>query len=235
MSGIPIQVGRIKKNKRGSDRYVDGDTLCEPPVGKSIRTARGVRTEMSKKEVTAANVRSASNQTLLRIRARNIRSVYELLRRSQIHYDKVHSLYESKEGDGDNDSIIKEQRGYVALHGRVFDDLRALVERSPRSKSAWKKCNKGCGSGRRMFLEPDAAIEQKLSRRADEEAKGAHGPEASTRLERSTPVLLYPKQYATDFAHLQRELDVKYHVFLEPSRTKNWSRHVPTSLNLGTW
>ena len=64
--------GKIKKNKRGSERYADGVTLREPRVGSSVRTARVVRTEMSK-EVTAANVRDTSTLTLPRIRARNIR------------------------------------------------------------------------------------------------------------------------------------------------------------------
>ena len=75
MSRIPVQGGRIKKNKRGSDHYVDGVTLCEPDVGSSVRIAHAVRTEMSKEEVTAANVRDASTLTVLRSRARSIRSV----------------------------------------------------------------------------------------------------------------------------------------------------------------
>ena len=49
MNRIHVQGGRIKN--RGSDRYVDGITLCEPDVGGSIRTARAVRIEMSKEEV----------------------------------------------------------------------------------------------------------------------------------------------------------------------------------------
>ena len=69
MSGIPVQDGRITKNKRGSDRYVDGMALCELGIGESIRTARVVRIEMSKEEITAANVRNASTLTLLRFRA----------------------------------------------------------------------------------------------------------------------------------------------------------------------
>ena len=133
------------KNKRGADRYVDGVTLRELEIRISIRTAGAVRTEMSKEEATAANVRDASTLTLLQIRARNIRSVYESLWRCHVDGVKVPFLYNSKEGDGDEDSRIQELRDYVAQHVRVVEDLRANVERSSRSKAAWKKCNKGGG------------------------------------------------------------------------------------------
>ena len=77
MSGLPVQAGRMKNNKRASDRYVDGVTLRELGVGTSVDTARAVRTKMSKGEFTAANVRNTSTSTLLRIRACNILSVCE--------------------------------------------------------------------------------------------------------------------------------------------------------------
>ena len=74
-SGLSVQAGRIKKHKRGSDRYVDGVTLHAPVVGTNARTALAVRAEVPKGEVTAANARDASTLTLLLIRARNIGSV----------------------------------------------------------------------------------------------------------------------------------------------------------------
>ena len=218
MSAFPVQNGRIKKNKRGVDRYVNGVTLREPELRASVRTARAVRTEMSKEEVTAANVRDASTLTLLRIRARNIRSVYERLWRCHVDGVKVPFLYDSKEGDNDDDSRIKELRDYIIRHVRVVEDLRAKVERSPRSKAAWKKCNKGGGSRKRMFLEREAAVVHELSRRDREEADGARAPEESTRLERSMPVVLYPKQYAADVARVQKEMDAEDHGVVKPSR-----------------
>ena len=105
----------MKKNKRGSDGYVDGVTLPEPGVGTSVHTARAVRTEMSKEEVTAANVHTASTLTLLRIRALNIRSVYKRLWRCNVDDVKFPFLYDSKEGDDDDNSRINELRGYVDL------------------------------------------------------------------------------------------------------------------------
>ena len=69
MSGLSVQAGRIKKNRRGSDRYVDGVTLCEPGVGTSVHTACAVQTEMPKEGVTAANVRNSLTLTLLHIRS----------------------------------------------------------------------------------------------------------------------------------------------------------------------
>ena len=198
---------------------MDGVTLREPGVGTSVHTARAVRTEMSKEEVTAANVRTASTLTLLRIRARNIRSVYERLWRCHVDGVKVPFLYDSKEGDGDENTRINELRHYVAQHVRVVEDLRAKVERSPRSKTAWKKCNKGGGSRRRMLLERDAAVVQELSRREqEEETEGARAPTAPIGSERSTPVVLYPKQYATDVARIQRDLDAEDHGIKNPSR-----------------
>ena len=110
MSRIPAQGGRINKNKRGSDHYVDNVTLCESEVGSSVRTERAVRTEMSKEEVTAANVCNASTLTLLRIRARNIRDVFESFWGSYIGGEKIPFLYNSKEGDGDDISRIVELR-----------------------------------------------------------------------------------------------------------------------------
>ena len=109
--------------------------MREPGVGASARTARVVQMAMSKEEVTTANVRNASTSTLLRIRAGNIRSVYERLLRCHVDCDKFPFFYDSKEGSYDDDSRIKELRGYVAQHLRVVEDLRAKVERSPRSKS----------------------------------------------------------------------------------------------------
>ena len=103
---------------------------------------------------------------------------------------------------------------------RVVEDLRAKVERLPRSKSAWKKCSKGGGS-RRMFLEREAAVAQELSRREKEEADGASAPAASTGSERSNPVVLYPKQCAVDVARIQKELDAEDHGITKPSRGEN--------------
>ena len=85
---------------------------------------------------------------------------------------------------------------------RVVEDLRAKVERSPRSKAACKKCNKGGGYRRRMFLERDAAVVKELSRREEEETEGARAPKAPIGSERSTLVALYPKQYAEDVARI---------------------------------
>ena len=45
-------------------------------------------------------------------------------------------------------------------------------------------------------MECDAAVVQELSRREQEEADYERTPAASTRSERSTPVVLYPDQYA---------------------------------------
>ena len=137
---------------------------------------------MSKGEVTAVNVRGASTLTLLRTRARNIRSVYERLCGCHVDGVKVPLLYDSKEGNGDDDAKINGLRGYIAQHVRVAKDLRGKVERSSRSKSSWKKYNKG------------AAVVQELSRREQEEADGARAFAASTGPERSAPVVLYPKK-----------------------------------------
>ena len=220
MNKIPVKDGRIKRNKRGLDRYVDGATLCEPGVGESIRTARAVRIEVSKEEVTVANVRNASTLTLLRIRARNIRSVYERLCRYHVEFTRVPFLYDSKEGDGDDNERIQKLRYYISQHVRVVEDFRAKVERSPRLKAAWKKCNKKGGSRRRMFLEREAAVVQELSRREGEKTEGARAPTAPIGSERSTPVVLHPKQYATDVARIQRELDAEDHGIKKPSRGK---------------
>ena len=101
---------------------------------------------------------------------------------------------------------------------RVIEDLRGKVERSPRSNAAWKKCHKGGGSQRRIFLERDAAVVQELSRREEEEAEGARAPPASIGSERSAPVVSYPKQYAADVARIQKELDAEDHGIKKPSR-----------------
>ena len=213
---IYVQGGRIKK--RGSDRFVDGFTPCEPGVGESVRTARAVRIEMSKEEVTAANVCNASSLTLLRIRTRNIHSVYERLWRCHVNCNRVPFLCDSKEVDGDDNARIRELRDYIAQHVREVEDLRAKVECSPRSKAAWKKCSKGDGSRRRMFLEQDAAVVQELSLREEGETEGAHAPTAPVGSEHSTPVVLYPKQYAADVARIQKELDAEDHCIKKPSQ-----------------
>ena len=210
--------GRIKKKKRGSERYVDGVTLREPGVGSSVRTARAVRTEMSKEKVTAANARDAFALTLLRIRARKICSVYERLWCCYVDGVKVPFLYDSKEGDGDDNARIHELGDYIVQHVRVVEDLRAKFERSTRSKSAWKKYNKAGGSRRKMFLEREAAVAQELSRREQEEADAACAPAASTESERSTIVVFYPKQYAVDVARIQKQLDAEDHGVNKPSR-----------------
>ena len=71
-----------------------------------------------------------------------------------------------------------------------------------------------------MFLERDAAIVQELSRREKEEAEaeGARAPEASSGIERSTPTILYPSQYAADVARIQRELDADEYGVTKPFR-----------------
>ena len=126
--------------------------LCEPGFGSSARAARAVRMKMSKEEVTAANVRNASTLILLRIRALNTRSVYERLWCSHVEGEKVPFLYDSKEEDGDDGSRINESKDYVTRHVRVVADFRGKAERSPRSKAAWKKCNQGGGSRKRILL-----------------------------------------------------------------------------------
>ena len=157
-----------QENKRGYDSYVDYVTLREPGVGTSVHTEPAVRTKMSKEEVTAANVRNTWTLTLLRICARNVRSVYERLWRCHVDGGKVPSLYDSKEGDGDGNSRVKELRDYVTQHVRVVEDLHIKVDRLPRSKAAWKKCIKDGGSRRRRFLERDEAVVQKSSLREQE-------------------------------------------------------------------
>ena len=97
MSSIPVCRERIKKGKRGSDRYVDVLPQCTAKTGETIPTARAVRIEMSKKSVTAATVCSASTMTLRRIHDRSVSSVYERFRRRHVHGDKVLFLYDSKE------------------------------------------------------------------------------------------------------------------------------------------
>ena len=146
MSVLSVQAGRIKKSKRDCDRYVDGVTLREPKVGTSIHNARAVPTKISKEEVTAANIRNASTLTLLRIRARNICSVYERLWSCHVDGGKVPFLCDSKEGDGDDDSRFNELGDYIPQHVRVVEDLRTKVKRSTQAKAACKKCNKGGGS-----------------------------------------------------------------------------------------
>ena len=131
---------------------------------------------------------------------------------------QVPFLYDSKEGDGDDDSRIQELGSYLALHVRFVEDLRAKVKRSPRLKSALKKCNKGGGSRRRSFLERIAAVVQVFSQREQEESEGARANKASTRLERSTPAVLYPKQYVADVARLQIELGAEDRRVMKPSR-----------------
>ena len=127
MSGLSFQARKIKKNMSGPDRCTDGVTLHKQGVGASVHTARAVRTEISKEEVSTANVHNVSTLTLLRIRAQNLRSSYKRLWRSHVDFDKVPSLYESKEGNDDNDPRINELRGYVAQRVRVVEDLRAKV------------------------------------------------------------------------------------------------------------
>ena len=173
--------------------------------------------------------------TPLRIRARNIRSVYERLWRFHVDCNRVPFLYDSKEGDSGENERIRELRDYIALHVRVVEDLRAKVEHSPRSKAAWKKCNKGGGSRRRMFLERDVAVVQELSRREEEEAEVARAPTAPIRSERSTPVVLYPKQYAADVARIQKELDAEDHGIKKPSRGEKLVAARANAYERGAW
>ena len=69
-----------------------------------------------------------------------------------------------------------------------------------------------------MFLERDTAVVQELSRR-EEETEGARALTASIGSERSTSVVLYPKQYNADVARIQKELDAEDHGIKKPSRS----------------
>ena len=173
---------------------------------------------MSKEEVTAANVLNVSTLTLLRIRTRNLGSDYERLWWcSHVDCDKVPFLYDSKEGDGDDDSRIQELRRYVALHVRVVVDLRAKVERSHWSKSTSKKCKKGGGSRRRMFLDRASAVEQELSRREQEELKVHVHRKHRICLNVQRP-WSYTRNSAADFARIQRELEADEYGVTKQSR-----------------
>ena len=230
MNGIHVQGGRIKKHR--SDRYVDTVNLCEPSVGESIRTAHAVRIEMSKEEVTAANVRNASTLTLLRSRDRNIRSVYERQWRCHFDYNRVPFLYDSKEGNAAHNARIRELRDYIAQHVRMVEDLRAKVERSPRSKAAWKKCNKGGGSRRRMILEGDAAGVQELSRREEEETEGARAPTAPIGSESSTPLCYSRKNILQTLRAYKKSWMQKTMALRNLPGARNWSQNMPTSVNV---
>ena len=61
---------------------------------------------------------------------------------------------------------------------------------------------------------------KKYRRPEQEEAGGAHAPEASTRLELSTPIVLYPKQYAADSERIQIKQDAEDHGITKPSRNE---------------
>ena len=107
---------------------------------------------MTKEEVMAANVLNALIMAFSRIRSRNLFFVDERLQRCYADGDNVPFLNNYKERDSNDDSRIRELRGYVMQHFRVFEDLNAKVERSLQLRPASKTCNKCGGSRRRVFV-----------------------------------------------------------------------------------
>ena len=69
-----------------------------------------------------------------------------------------------------------------------------------------------------MLLERYESVVQELSRREQEEDEEARAQEASTRLEFSTPVVWYPKQYPADDEYIRMEPDAQAHSVTKPSR-----------------
>lgn len=92
--------------------------------------------------------------------------------------------------------MIQELKSYAFTFCNMYTWSRTLAPRLNVQfgrKCAYKKCNKGAGSRKRIFIEPEAAVVYKLSWGKQEEVKGVAVPESSTRLIHSTPVLLDTK------------------------------------------
>jgi len=186
-------------------------------------TARAVRQELVKEEVTAANVRSATSLTLMRLRARTLRATYEKLWRCFANNERVPFVYSSHEGEGSDGERMENLRKYISAHVRRVEDLRTLVERNSSTKSRWKKANKGGGKRARMFAEREAAVIAELQYR---ETNGTIGEEemdarATSPVDDSaktvTPVL-YPAAYAADIARIEREMEAEEEGVKKPSR-----------------
>ena len=245
--------GRIAK--RGPRRApIDGATLLplhSTPAFSADQAARAAevnqdRRELSKEELTAANVRSATSLSLLRVRARNVRAMYVRLWRCFADNAVTPFKLDVAEVEGEGPAHVREANllDWVKAHECESTSVWNKIRFNEAASRRFKKASRGGGRNQKNLRERDEAVEAELARRtgdgtlltpvpaeksaprlADQasSAKGeGEGDNKEPAVERSTPGsssrIMYPASYAEDIARIQRDIDAEESGVRKPNR-----------------
>ena len=234
--------GRIAK--RGPRRApVDGATLLPlttTPPGSSDSAARAAdvvqgRREITKEQLTLANVRSASSLSLLRVRARNVRATYVRLWRCLVDNAVTPFKLDITEVEGEGQAHVRESNllDWIKAHEIEATSVRNRVRVNDAASRRLKKANRGGGQNQRRLRERDDAIAEEIDRRtgdgtlmtpvvAEQDKESSEKGTNASAVERSTPDssarMMYPASYADDIARIQRDMDAEDSGVRKPNR-----------------
>ena len=143
-----------------------GDCFVADAHASSANAVR-VPEVLTREQVTAANVRSASSRVLLRIRERDERAKYERAWRCLVgNTVKPFDLDLSDiEGEGTEREQMESLLDYIRAHEDVARATLRKINRCPIAQARWKKANRGGGRLLRALRERDEAVQQEINRR----------------------------------------------------------------------
>ena len=135
---------------------------------------------MTYEELLPDNIPHATTLSLYRERARNIRAAYERMWRCFAGNLVTEFMYESREGDGDDASRMKNLRDYVNSHVRVIENLRIRVMRCAEAAKRWKKSNRSGRTLVKKICARSQVVFEELIRREKSGALFERNAEATT-------------------------------------------------------
>ena len=133
------------------------------PVEK-LHHAESTRTDVSYHELSIENIPSATTVLLLRERKRGLYAPVEALKCTT----HAQFVFESKEGNGDNASKVRNINFAVHFLLDLVNKLRSELNKNAAVKSAWKRANMSGGFFRKTWRELSWACVTRLSHRRDE-------------------------------------------------------------------
>ena len=235
------RTGRIVRNAPAPKKYVDGATLLSPHAENDV-SASADHLHMTYDELSAHNVRQASDLTLLRERARDLNAQYVRLWRCFSNNPVKDYLCAVQEGEGDDASRAARLRTSISLHVERIEVLRAQVLRNAEAKRRWKRASRSSGKLVKEMRARSQAVVTELARRQESSGKGVReigninaeakidsAGGASSSVSRAaalsdnnngaplTSLPLFPAVYAEDVRRIEREMAMEEAGLSKPS------------------
>jgi len=174
-------------------------------AGGAVQTATA-RRDIPHNEMRASNVESATTVTLLRAYARTRRGKYQKMWNAYTG-KKEKFIFDVPTGDGTESGELAALHEYIQAHVRRMESLLGDIRRDAEANRRWNKVTRGGGRLAKQIANTEAAMVHEIERRKCEPVPltQAHAPSLPSQPV-SVPVL-YPKEYVTQVARIEREME----------------------------